>query len=295
MSERRRSAVALSSRAHAFSVEALIGSNKKRKLRDWEEKGLDLSMEALSPAGPLGDAEDAAAHGLEPHPGECVGPDRGRRGPAGGQSGEEAGPGRRRPALLQRGLLFLCANASSHLQIRRNQFGGTGLSRAFSSPTSSKEAFSLASPLGAKRGAPSAPQPKGCKAPGSVGRVEDRRRRPRRRGAGTRVRELAGTGARFSDGSDTPVYGNTKFIPSRFQHLPWLSPLPPTILGLKLLNFPSSATREYNWISTSFMERGMYARPLPLRPGSVFTSVYLRGAVRLICVSDPCILYEHNT
>lgn len=107
MSERRRSAVALSSRAHAFSVEALIGSNKKRKLRDWEEKGLDLSMEALSPAGPLGDAEDAAAHGLEPHPGECVGPDRGRRGPAGGQSGEEAGPGRRRPALLQRGLLFL--------------------------------------------------------------------------------------------------------------------------------------------------------------------------------------------
>ncbi|XP_006097527.1 T-box transcription factor TBX15 isoform X2 [Myotis yumanensis] len=68
MSERRRSAVALSSRAHAFSVEALIGSNKKRKLRDWEEKGLDLSMEALSPAGPLGDAEDAAAHGLEPHP-----------------------------------------------------------------------------------------------------------------------------------------------------------------------------------------------------------------------------------
>lgn len=79
MSERRRSAVALSSRAHAFSVEALIGSNKKRKLRDWEEKGLDLSMEALSPAGPLGDSEDAAAHGLEPHPGECIGPDRGRR------------------------------------------------------------------------------------------------------------------------------------------------------------------------------------------------------------------------
>ncbi|NXP54578.1 TBX15 factor, partial [Heliornis fulica] len=39
MSERRRSAVALSSRAHAFSVEALIGTNKKRKLRDWEDKG----------------------------------------------------------------------------------------------------------------------------------------------------------------------------------------------------------------------------------------------------------------
>ena len=83
MSERRRSAVALSSRAHAFSVEALIGSNKRRKLRDWEEKGLDLSMEALSPAGPLGDAEDAGAHGLEPHPGECVEPERGRRAEGG--------------------------------------------------------------------------------------------------------------------------------------------------------------------------------------------------------------------
>lgn len=90
MSERRRSAVALSSRAHAFSVEALIGSNKKRKLRDWEEKGLDLSMEALSPAGPLGDAEDAAAHGLEPHPGECAGPGRGRRA----ESGRRAARGR---------------------------------------------------------------------------------------------------------------------------------------------------------------------------------------------------------
>lgn len=73
MSDRRRSAVALSSRAHAFSVEALIGSNKKRKLQDWEEKGLDLSMEALSPSGPLGEAEDRAAPGLEPHPGEWLG------------------------------------------------------------------------------------------------------------------------------------------------------------------------------------------------------------------------------
>ena len=90
MSERRRSAVALSSRAHAFSVEALIGSNKKRKLRDWEEKGLDLSMEALSPAGPLGDTEDAAAHGLEPHPGECVGPEHGRRA----EKGRRAASGR---------------------------------------------------------------------------------------------------------------------------------------------------------------------------------------------------------
>ncbi|KAM3844010.1 T-box transcription factor TBX15 [Vipera latastei] len=60
MSERRRSAVALSSRAHAFSVEALIGSHKKRKLRDWDAKGLDLSMESLSPDGQLPDADDPA-------------------------------------------------------------------------------------------------------------------------------------------------------------------------------------------------------------------------------------------
>ncbi|XP_068602424.1 T-box transcription factor TBX15 [Brachionichthys hirsutus] len=51
MSERRRSAAALSSRAHAFSVEALIGSNKKRKLRGWEEKELELSMESLATEG----------------------------------------------------------------------------------------------------------------------------------------------------------------------------------------------------------------------------------------------------
>ncbi|KAM8855472.1 T-box transcription factor TBX15 [Spinachia spinachia] len=51
MSERRRSAAALSSRAHAFSVEALIGSNKKRKLRGWEEKELQLSMESLAADG----------------------------------------------------------------------------------------------------------------------------------------------------------------------------------------------------------------------------------------------------
>lgn len=95
MSERRRSAVALSSRAHAFSVEALIGSNKKRKLRDWEEKGLDLSMEALSPAGPLGDTEDEAAHGLEPHPGECVGPEHGRRAEKGRRAASGRGEWRR--------------------------------------------------------------------------------------------------------------------------------------------------------------------------------------------------------
>lgn len=74
MSERRRSAVALSSRAHAFSVEALIGSNKKRKLRDWDAKGLDLSMESLS--APDDDDDDdapAAAPALEPlHAGESA-------------------------------------------------------------------------------------------------------------------------------------------------------------------------------------------------------------------------------
>uniref|UniRef100_A0A3P9LKI2 T-box transcription factor 15 n=1 Tax=Oryzias latipes TaxID=8090 RepID=A0A3P9LKI2_ORYLA len=62
MSERRRSAAALSSRAHAFSVEALIGSNKKRKLRGWEEKELELSMESLAT-----DGEDAA-HCLDMDP-----------------------------------------------------------------------------------------------------------------------------------------------------------------------------------------------------------------------------------
>ncbi|XP_072301137.1 T-box transcription factor TBX15 [Eucyclogobius newberryi] len=51
MSERRRSAAALSSRAHAFSVESLIGSSKKRKLRGWEEKELELSMESLEADG----------------------------------------------------------------------------------------------------------------------------------------------------------------------------------------------------------------------------------------------------
>ncbi|KAJ8409923.1 hypothetical protein AAFF_G00209640 [Aldrovandia affinis] len=60
MSDRRRSAAALSSRAHAFSVEALIGTNKKRKFRGWEEKELELSMESLATSGPLGDGEDPA-------------------------------------------------------------------------------------------------------------------------------------------------------------------------------------------------------------------------------------------
>lgn len=67
MSERRRSAAALSSRAHAFSVEALIGSNKKRKLRGWEEKELELSMESLG-----ADGEDPAAHCLDMDPGQSV-------------------------------------------------------------------------------------------------------------------------------------------------------------------------------------------------------------------------------
>ncbi|XP_003223796.1 T-box transcription factor TBX15 [Anolis carolinensis] len=59
MNDRRRSAVALSSRAHAFSVEALIGSHKKRKLRDWGGKGLDLSMEGLSPDESGGGGDEA--------------------------------------------------------------------------------------------------------------------------------------------------------------------------------------------------------------------------------------------
>lgn len=66
MSERRRSAAALSSRAHAFSVEALIGSNKKRKLRGWEEKELQLSMESLAAEG------DEPAHCLDMEPGQCA-------------------------------------------------------------------------------------------------------------------------------------------------------------------------------------------------------------------------------
>ena len=70
MSDRRRSAAALSSRAHAFSVEALIGSNKKRKLRGWEEKELELSMESLATNGQLGDGEDPA-HCLDIDPGQC--------------------------------------------------------------------------------------------------------------------------------------------------------------------------------------------------------------------------------
>ncbi|XP_051567187.1 T-box transcription factor TBX15-like isoform X1 [Myxocyprinus asiaticus] len=61
MSDRRRSAAALSSRAHAFSVEALIGTNKKRKLRGWEEKELELSMESLATNGQLEDGEDPAS------------------------------------------------------------------------------------------------------------------------------------------------------------------------------------------------------------------------------------------
>ncbi|XP_051980528.1 T-box transcription factor TBX15-like [Xyrauchen texanus] len=61
MSDRRRSAAALSSRAHAFSVEALIGTNKKRKLQGWAEKELELSMESLATNGQLGDGDDPAS------------------------------------------------------------------------------------------------------------------------------------------------------------------------------------------------------------------------------------------
>ncbi|KAM8975156.1 T-box transcription factor TBX15 [Pelodytes ibericus] len=66
MSDRRRSAVTLSSRAHAFSVEALIGTNKKRKLRDWDDKGLDLSMDSLSPHGDLGEEDTTPCLDLNP-------------------------------------------------------------------------------------------------------------------------------------------------------------------------------------------------------------------------------------
>lgn len=127
MSERRRSAVALSSRAHAFSVEALIGSNKKRKLRDWEEKGLDLSMEALSPAGPLGDTDDPATHGLEPHPGECVRSDKRRRVEKEYQMicpRVERGPAGCLPASLQCGFLFLGINNLSLPKFAGTNLGG---------------------------------------------------------------------------------------------------------------------------------------------------------------------------
>uniref|UniRef100_A0A3Q1F9B8 T-box transcription factor 15 n=1 Tax=Acanthochromis polyacanthus TaxID=80966 RepID=A0A3Q1F9B8_9TELE len=86
MSERRRSAAALSSRAHAFSVEALIGSNKKRKLRDWEEKELELSMESLAT-----DGEDAA-HCLDMDPGQshdlCAQSPESKHGSTPGSDGE---------------------------------------------------------------------------------------------------------------------------------------------------------------------------------------------------------------
>lgn len=47
-------------------MEALIGSNKKRKLRGWEEKELELSMESLAT-----DGEDPA-HCLDIDPGQCA-------------------------------------------------------------------------------------------------------------------------------------------------------------------------------------------------------------------------------
>lgn len=159
MSERRRSAVALSSRAHAFSVEALIGSNKKRKLRDWEEKGLDLSMEALSPAGPLGDTEDAAAHGLEPHPGECVGPDRGRREQRGGRAASrraECCGGRPWPLTLCLAPTRVSFSSCKCLELSRNSpqpIWGNWPELAFSSPTLGGDPSLLASPslLGTER------------------------------------------------------------------------------------------------------------------------------------------------
>ncbi|XP_067849075.1 T-box transcription factor TBX15 isoform X4 [Heptranchias perlo] len=60
MSERRRSAAALSSRAHAFSVEALIGTNKKRKIQEWGEKTMELSVDSISPESELADNVDSS-------------------------------------------------------------------------------------------------------------------------------------------------------------------------------------------------------------------------------------------
>ncbi|XP_062905928.1 T-box transcription factor TBX15 isoform X1 [Mobula hypostoma] len=60
MSERRRSAAALSSRAHAFSVEALIGTNKKRKIQEWGEKTMELSVDSINPDSELGDSVDSS-------------------------------------------------------------------------------------------------------------------------------------------------------------------------------------------------------------------------------------------
>ncbi|XP_078088826.1 T-box transcription factor TBX15 isoform X1 [Mustelus asterias] len=60
MSERRRSAAALSSRAHAFSVESLIGTNKKRKIQEWGEKTMELSVDSLSPESELADNVDSS-------------------------------------------------------------------------------------------------------------------------------------------------------------------------------------------------------------------------------------------
>ncbi|XP_078264790.1 T-box transcription factor TBX15 isoform X2 [Rhinoraja longicauda] len=67
MSERRRSAAALSSRAHAFSVEALIGTNKKRKIQEWSEKTMELSVDSINQDPALGDNADSSQHGLSPH------------------------------------------------------------------------------------------------------------------------------------------------------------------------------------------------------------------------------------
>nr|XP_040057702.1 T-box transcription factor TBX15-like [Gasterosteus aculeatus aculeatus] len=95
MSERRRSAAALSSRAHAFSVEALIGSNKKRKLRGWEEKELQLSMESLA-----ADGEDPA-HCLDMDPDSEASPGSDGEGLAERTSCSFGSPGELAPAACE--------------------------------------------------------------------------------------------------------------------------------------------------------------------------------------------------
>lgn len=222
MSERRRSAVALSSRAHAFSVEALIGSNKKRKLRDWEEKGLDLSMEALSPAGPLGDTDDPATHGLEPHPGECVGSDNGRR-VENEPNGNPACGGRPCPMTpglaptLRRGFLFLGINALS-----LPKFAGTNLG-GWPEPciliANFKQAYLRSSPslVAESKQQFEAPTLKGC---GSLGLEEPSQRHWRKSPGDLRLayessRALAGEA--YSAVTEMPRFSHLVFLQPSFR------------------------------------------------------------------------------
>lgn len=79
-------------------------------------------------------------------------------------------------------------------------------------------------------------------------------------------------------------------------------PSPTNISGIQVVVFSLfPEAREHNYISTSlvFMERGVYVRPLTLRPrllSRAHISVYLEREVRLICLETSlCVLYRHNT